>query len=196
MFLLIIEFDKQIYEKNWTGDVDQILSYDSEFGRFTVRSLLDGTQRTHSTTLDCSKVSFNMDFSKTDDECIKYLIHKGISHLSQVPSRFYELINPTEDNLEKLIRLLRKIDSGDVEIKVFEDSSDGSICIDCSEKDTVPYEIERLACDTLISPEGKCNWKNITKVKNSGFDVFAGEKDSFGWLTGCIKTDGGIIVYG
>ena len=30
-----------------------------------------------------------------------------------------------------------------------------------------------------------------------GFDVYAGEKDSFGWLTGCIEfPDGRVLVYG
>ena len=33
-------------------------------------------------------------------------------------------------------------------------------------------------------------------IKVSGYDVTAGEKDSYGWLTGCIHTNKGIIVYG
>jgi len=29
-----------------------------------------------------------------------------------------------------------------------------------------------------------------------GYVMYPGEKDSFGWLTGCIKTQRGIVVFG
>jgi hypothetical protein len=32
-------------------------------------------------------------------------------------------------------------------------------------------------------------------IKN-GYDVYPGEHDSYGWITGCIKTTRGIIVFG
>lgn len=48
----------------------------------------------------------------------------------------------------------------------------------------------------LITPYGKCNWENIELLKNSGFDIYPGEKDRFGWLNGCIKLKNGIIVFG
>lgn len=53
-----------------------------------------------------------------------------------------------------------------------------------------------LADDELITSEGKCNWRNHAILKGNGFPVTCGEKDSFGWLTGCIETKNGIIVYG
>lgn len=52
------------------------------------------------------------------------------------------------------------------------------------------------AYKSLITDTGECNWDNIKTLKESGYNVFPGEKDSFGWLTGCIKTNKGIIVYG
>lgn len=33
-------------------------------------------------------------------------------------------------------------------------------------------------------------------LKHSGFDVFPGEQDRFGWLTGCIQLKRGMIVFG
>ena len=60
----------------------------------------------------------------------------------------------------------------------------------------IEFVTTSIAAELLISPYGGCNWKNIDTVRNSGFAVFAGEKDSFGWLTGCISTNKGIFVYG
>ena len=53
-----------------------------------------------------------------------------------------------------------------------------------------------LACDALIDFNGKNIWENHDILGGAGFPVFPGERDSFGWLTGCIQTKKGIIVYG
>ena len=53
-----------------------------------------------------------------------------------------------------------------------------------------------LACEHLITPNGGNNIINIKILKDNGFNVYAGERDSFGWLSGCIETRKGIIVYG
>ena len=59
-------------------------------------------------------------------------------------------------------------------------------------------ECESMANELLICNGGRCNWVNIRILKSHGFDVYAGEKDSFGWLTGCIAYPGGerVLVYG
>jgi len=87
--------------------------------------------------------------------------------------------------------MLNKINSG--EIKVTHIFEDGYEIIQSSTEVT---EIEDYASEFLITSNGGCNLDNINKLKEAGFDVFAGEKDSFGWLTGCIRTSKGIIVYG
>lgn len=43
-------------------------------------------------------------------------------------------------------------------------------------------ECEEMANELLISSGGRCNWENIRILKSHGFDVYAGEKDSFGCL--------------
>ena len=40
------------------------------------------------------------------------------------------------------------------------------------------------------------NYDNIHLLKKNGYNVFAGEQDRFGWLTGCIQLKKGIIVFG
>ena len=59
-------------------------------------------------------------------------------------------------------------------------------------------EIEGLCNEYLITESGGCNWDNICVLRSKGYSVYAGEKDGFGWLTGCIqkKGDNRIVVYG
>ena len=57
-------------------------------------------------------------------------------------------------------------------------------------------EVECLACDALISNDGRPNFANHKKLADAGFPVVCGERDSFGWLTGVIITPKGKIVYG
>lgn len=61
--------------------------------------------------------------------------------------------------------------------------------------DTV-NQIIQLANELLISPIGECNWTNIRQLTDYGYSVSPGEKDKFGWLSGCIKTKKGIITFG
>ena len=54
-------------------------------------------------------------------------------------------------------------------------------------------------CDEyLITENGTPNLDNIKKLRNFGYRVFPGEKDGFGWLTGCVQKNGDsrILVFG
>lgn len=67
--------------------------------------------------------------------------------------------------------------------------------------DELVDEIGDLAMDLLHYTENGTiyqNYENHRKMKEAGYDVFAGEKDSFGWLSGCIQKHGDerIVVYG
>ena len=79
----------------------------------------------------------------------------------------------------KLINLLKKIN----EYKN----------IDLNKENIIVDEIIYLANDCRTGDE---KFKNIITVRENGFDVFAGERDRFGWLTGCIRVKHGIIVFG
>lgn len=59
-------------------------------------------------------------------------------------------------------------------------------------------EVVNLCDEYLITNDGQCNWNNIVILQNNGYDVFAGEKDSFGWLTGCVQKDNDerVVIYG
>ena len=97
------------------------------------------------------------------------------------------------DDLEELIRSLEILYNSDRPISYEYDST----YFNTNEDDFADY-VEGLCCGLLITNSGSCNFCNIRKLKDRGYDVFAGEKDSFGWLTGCVQKhdDDRILVYG
>lgn len=50
------------------------------------------------------------------------------------------------------------------------------------------------ACSELIDRHGRC--QNLGVVRAAGFGIGPGEQDSFGWLSGVIRTSKGKVVYG
>lgn len=67
--------------------------------------------------------------------------------------------------------------------------------------DTVDHplidEIEFIATRLLINDQGEPEFDEIDRLyKEFGYFVFPGERDSFGWVTGCIQTKKGFIVFG
>ena len=53
-----------------------------------------------------------------------------------------------------------------------------------------------LADEVLITDAGGCDWAAIHQLRHFGYAVYPGERDSFGWLTGCIEKNHRILVYG
>lgn len=60
-------------------------------------------------------------------------------------------------------------------------------------------ELEDLAIELFVTFDGRPNYAMIAAVKKESLHVFPGDKDSFGWLTGCVKLYGqnhAILVFG
>lgn len=57
-------------------------------------------------------------------------------------------------------------------------------------------EVRILADSVLVDENGHNIYENHEILRKNGFYVFPGEQDRFGWLTGCIQTKKGIIVFG
>ena len=94
--------------------------------------------------------------------------------------------------IEKLIGLLNEIDASSLE-----DSLDDYLASVCGEKYKKLIEDARNeATDSLIDRNGQNIWEAHDILKKNGFYVFCGERDRFGWLSGCIQTKKGILVYG
>lgn len=48
----------------------------------------------------------------------------------------------------------------------------------------------------LITDSGCIDTDAVQRVTSHGYTVYAGEKDVHGWLTGCIETKKGVLVFG
>lgn len=57
-------------------------------------------------------------------------------------------------------------------------------------------EASLAADDALITKEGQPNFRVFPLLREAGYRVFRGSYDGFGWLTGCIRTKKGILVFG
>jgi hypothetical protein len=77
---MIIKFDKPVYETTWTGNVDRILSYDTDRMKFTVQDVKTGKIREHMTNIDAVYVSNRYEpySNHNRKEVIKYMIECGL----------------------------------------------------------------------------------------------------------------------
>ena len=58
-------------------------------------------------------------------------------------------------------------------------------------------EIQSLATTLFVSNEGEPLFDTMDQLqKEHGYFIFPGERDRFGWVTGCLQTKKGIIVFG
>jgi hypothetical protein len=91
------------------------------------------------------------------------------------------------DNTQLLIALLKCIEK---------DNTIESGLYDYLKDHSLVSAVKYLADKCLIDDKGYPHTDNIDKVINEGFSIYPGEKDRFGWLTGCIELSKGIIVFG
>ena len=97
----------------------------------------------------------------------------------------------TDADLDRMVFLLKAIDASDLE-----DAKDEEVFLNVEPRRDEVNEIIDLANTVLVDDSGKNIYENHEYLKTHGYWVFAGEQDSFGWLTGCIQTKKGVIVYG
>ena len=98
--------------------------------------------------------------------------------------------------MEQLIKALKAVDAAEsiINARTYEDKI--WLTNGCQEYyDPLVQEVLEHS-GWLITKEGRPDWHAHAVLKGNGFPVTCGEKDSFGWLTGCIHTNKGIIVYG
>ena len=72
---------------------------------------------------------------------------------------------------------------------------DASIYLRGQQNPTI-QKIANLASVVLFTDEGLNILENHRILIENGFPIFAGEEDAFGWVTGCIQTKKGRIMYG
>ena len=94
--------------------------------------------------------------------------------------------------MNSLLQLLEFIDRSDLpesESCILNDIKDGDITVAIA-------NATRNADDVLIDDNGRNIREHHDILINNGYAVFCGERDRFGWLSGCIQTKKGTIVYG
>lgn len=93
--------------------------------------------------------------------------------------------------MRTLVALLRQLES-DPTIKSSKYLTDGEE----GTRHPLIEDIDTAACNALITDKGSVSYYAIEQLKAYGYKVTKGESDSFGWLSGCIHTNKGIIVFG
>ena len=104
-----------------------------------------------------------------------------------------------DDNapLETLLTMLKVLNDSDLpDVKDNEDVYLSNVVKTHENFIELISKLVEIADQALISDTGRCNWDAIQIVKQHGYMVFAGEQDRWGWLSGCIQTKKGILVYG
>ena len=48
-------------------------------------------------------------------------------------------------------------------------------------------EIDEMLCELFITDSGSPNLENINAFRQYGYEIYCGERDSFGWLTACCQ---------
>lgn len=91
--------------------------------------------------------------------------------------------------MEELINVLNQMFDEPLKIGIVEYPEDPKYLYFKEDNDTYQKAVG-LCCDLLITAGGQCNWDNIRTLRDNGFRVFPGDKDSFGWLIGCIQKKG------
>jgi hypothetical protein len=90
--------------------------------------------------------------------------------------------------LSLLINLLKRIEDNN-KIK---DYGDDIILSDSQDVTEAIFSAETV----LINAMGAVNWEAVDMLKQHGYNVFPMERDSFGWITGGISTNKGILMFG
>ncbi|MED0738985.1 hypothetical protein [Aneurinibacillus thermoaerophilus] len=172
--------DREVIVRNIYGEDYRVLSFDRiSGGRWEVQFIQSGMVREfgwHS--LDCV-------YMKAED--VSYLIGLGARNFTRLPEKFLRMIS--REHVGKLLKKLRYLNQ-------FGGTERWPIIVKENHIVKGVEEIDLLACRALITPDGRCNWGAIEELKENGFRVFPGETDGFGWLTGCIETQKGIVVFG
>lgn len=95
-------------------------------------------------------------------------------------------------NVENLVAEIKNLEAGNFQEKRYlSNDYDGCECVK-----TQICKIIKMANVLLVKDNGKCHWDNMEILQKLCYYVHPGEQDRFGWVTGCIDTSKGTIVYG
>ena len=146
---------------------------------------------------------------------IPYLVAKALQTLGNGSSdvkgcsfsfckKYCECLEPVkqfhqvyESSMENLLKLLKQLEKSNFEKQRYLNYNFDNGCEYCSKlvKEQL-LKILAMVDELLIDSEGNNNWDNMEVLQKHQYYVYPGEQDRFGWLTGCIDTQKGTIVFG
>lgn len=116
-------------------------------------------------------------------------LYKEHNDLSE--STFKKLLTDMYNETEEVKFIMDKAFS-ESPVRFYEE--DGLSYIDTD--DEIASEAEASCYGYFCTAEGYPIFYNIFKFSKFGYDIYAGDKDSFGWVTGCVEKDGKVLVFG
>lgn len=91
--------------------------------------------------------------------------------------------------MERLLECLKALDGSSL-------PDDKDVRLDSVDHPFVD-EISHIATNLLITDKGYPDFDAADRLyKDHGYFIYAGERDQFGWLTACLETKKGFIVFG
>ena len=91
--------------------------------------------------------------------------------------------------MERLVECLKVVDASTL-------PNDSEIRLDPVDHPLIT-EIQFIATRFLINDKGEPEFDEIDRLhKEHGYFVYPGERDRFGWVTACLQTKKGFIVFG
>ena len=92
--------------------------------------------------------------------------------------------------MEELVSYLRQFDASDLP------DGDDDVILHHSDHELVAM-IECIATEIFIGEEGDPLFSEIDRLlREYDYFIFPGDRDRYGWLTACLRTKKGVIVFG
>lgn len=91
--------------------------------------------------------------------------------------------------MQRLVECLNAVDASSL-------PDDSDVRLDVVDHPLID-EIQFIATRLLITDQGEPEFDLIDKLfKEHGYFIYPGERDRFGWVTACLQTKKGFIVFG
>ena len=99
--------------------------------------------------------------------------------------------------MDRLLELLREVERNDTIPDNEDVRLDGQYKTIGNAPRICTKEIQHLATELFITDDGDPRFELIDQFfKEHGYFIFPGERDRFGWVTACLQTKKGFIVFG
>ena len=185
---MLITLDREVYYRNSANDVP------SKILGFTVKGVV--LELSDKSTLYCNYFPYSSCCYIIDEYSKEYE-----NFTFKQKNEAYNKNREVQDYIFTKLREIEKLKKGNEEAKkkTLEYYFNEFISIIKSKDFSDTNNLKSLCCSLFITDSGHVNFNMINKVKKEcpNVSIYAGKKDSFGWLTGILAVDDNeIVVFG